>query len=530
LQGRVLDSSRVPVAGALVQTGGSTPIHALTDDAGAFSLNLAPGTHDLRAVASGFAESTQTVRLDFDATTDFFLEPAALIRGRVVLRASGRPLPEATAILYEPGSNASEPMRATTDAGGAFEFGGLHAGRYRLFAQAGELVGQLADPLPVAAAARLSDLVLPLEPGARLRGMVRDGDGRPLPGVRVSVGLKVMPPSWAHTTTDGGGHFQLTGLLPGRGWLVAYAPGFLTREQPELEIPPGAPALTLDLTLERGALLEGRVLDAAGAPVAGAVVMAIDDRNTMRGNARSGPDGAFRIANLVSGRLNIHVVHAQRGDTVDGQVQLAPNGRAALDLQLQRPASASGRVDWQDGAPAAGVIVSATRLDGSLMRKSAKTDTGGRFQLAQLAPGHWMLDARMNIMRIAQSELMLENPGRRIFELAPGQNMQAITLTIAHLDRELRGTVVDPEGSPVAGAIVAASPLDPRGLPARDNAALMAEAEQRYQVTTGPDGSFRIGQLPEGTLWITAEHPGFIRQIRSGVPAGTRDLRLQLAR
>ena len=64
LEGRVLDSTRAPVAGALVTLipeGQTSGPGVTTDQRGQFSLTLTPGPYTLTVVASGFLEQSQRV-------------------------------------------------------------------------------------------------------------------------------------------------------------------------------------------------------------------------------------------------------------------------------------------------------------------------------------------------------------------------------------------------------------------------------------------------------------------------------------
>ena len=64
IEGKVLDATRMPVAGAQVTTvaddGGAGP-SAVTDQRGAFTLVVDPGRYTVKVVAGGFVEASQRV-------------------------------------------------------------------------------------------------------------------------------------------------------------------------------------------------------------------------------------------------------------------------------------------------------------------------------------------------------------------------------------------------------------------------------------------------------------------------------------
>ncbi|MBL8733947.1 MAG: carboxypeptidase regulatory-like domain-containing protein [Planctomycetes bacterium] len=102
---------------------------------------------------------------------------------------------------------------------------------------------------------RLGDVLL--EPGARLRGVVRDEDGRPVAGAGVLLGeetdLDVLEP---RVVTAADGSFELTGVTSRSARLVVRASGAATRVL-DLELP--RDVLTpepLVVTLERGTMIE----------------------------------------------------------------------------------------------------------------------------------------------------------------------------------------------------------------------------------------------------------------------------------
>jgi len=69
LQGKVLDSTRAPIAGAKVTAtadAGSVRAYALTDVQGDFRLALPPGPYTIRIVAAGFLDEVQPVRASED--------------------------------------------------------------------------------------------------------------------------------------------------------------------------------------------------------------------------------------------------------------------------------------------------------------------------------------------------------------------------------------------------------------------------------------------------------------------------------
>lgn len=111
-----------------------------------------------------------------------------------------------------------------------------------------------------------------------LRGRVLDGlSGRPIRGAIVTAYSEGRDGSPASTSSNDEGRWELRGLVAGEYHLNVAKPGFtdgvgfsrtvgLTEARPERVI---------DLTMNRGAVLSGRIVDAAGEPMPGIEVMAL---------------------------------------------------------------------------------------------------------------------------------------------------------------------------------------------------------------------------------------------------------------
>jgi hypothetical protein len=134
LQGAVTNSANGnPVGGALVQV--SNGFSQVTDAAGNYALNLAPGTYSVTVSAFGFNSSTDTVTINDGATTvqDFALTPlpAFMVSGHV-FDGFNQPIAGAMVTIQ------STPIPpATTDANGFYSFTSVPEGAYDLLAAAG---------------------------------------------------------------------------------------------------------------------------------------------------------------------------------------------------------------------------------------------------------------------------------------------------------------------------------------------------------------------------------------------------------
>jgi len=238
------------------------------------------------------------------------------IEGRVT-DAAHRPVVGATVearALPPPPDGSPPPLTTTTDAEGQFALVGLAAGPWAVLARdAGH-----TNAAPVVADAGSTGLALSLGTLGWIEGTLRKADDTPLDGAWIVV-----------IAADGGtapgsvvpvrdGRFRSEGLVAATFRVSARAADArpdAAPTAPTLVVADGRPvavsdglATTLDLVVLRGAVLQGRVEDAAtGTPLAGVEVVATLDGASATGGrttatATSAPDGTFELAGLATGR------------------------------------------------------------------------------------------------------------------------------------------------------------------------------------------------------------------------------------
>src|SRR5437773_2715228 len=90
------------------------------------------------------------------------------------------------------------------------------------------------------------------------------------------------------------------------------------------------------MAAESFSVIQGRVVDASGAPVVGALVIAIAATSSMGDRmAFTDSHGLFAIPNLLGGQYSVKVSMARFLPTLKGGIQLASGTTATLSLNLQ---------------------------------------------------------------------------------------------------------------------------------------------------------------------------------------------------
>lgn len=190
------------------------------------------------------------------------------------------------------GGGASGVAPALTDAQGRFEIRGLAHGAYEVVAEAdaGKLRGRAANVTPDAA------VTIRTQGVTTLAGTVRGAAG---PAALFEVELEG-PTDTQRTFTNGA--FEIGRVDPGD-----YTVHVRSRDgnaKTAISVPPGQ-RTTIEITLVANAVVVGMLVDAAGAPIADAPLVVVDQipgerpgevKVTMSGAPdRTGPDGRFRI-------------------------------------------------------------------------------------------------------------------------------------------------------------------------------------------------------------------------------------------
>jgi hypothetical protein len=339
--------------------------------------------------------------------------------------------------------------------------------------------------------------------GYTISGRVKDDQGKGVGTTRVSASRDTPP--WgqsARTRTNTDGTYALEGLLPGPYRLSAgdegYGPG---REKAKIL---AANLTNVDILLPAPSKVTGRVLSAAGHPVEGARVNATFEMNTGGGSmmstgegTMSAADGSFELKRALVGTMRINARHDEHGS-----VQLPPEPIAAgetkrLELRLKTGASISGVVRSDDGKPAHGVRVTAmAREMRSFLDAQDVSGPDGRYRLAALPAARITVTADRSR---GFSFGMEDTPNQKTVPLAEGEQKTGIDLVVGPAGLAIKGVTVTPDGKPVVGAMVSASPE-------RDGRAFRGNARD-LKAYSDMDGNFSLGDLSRGTYTVWAIHP-----------------------
>lgn len=348
-----------------------------SDARGAFEIpGVSAGTFILRVTREGFAAfAREGVEIGSGATDlgTITLERGVAIEGRVT-DSRGRPLEgaqvEAIPFLdpMAPGNlEVTSLTPVATGPDGSFRVDGLKRGeRYDLSARHPGHAPATAPGVEAPA----GDLRIVLQTARTLSGRVVGPEREPVPGAeihareesRVSTESSGMGAVFTRplAVTDGEGRFRIEALEAGTLSLVVSARQYRTRRLEGFRMP-DEDVDSLEIVLDRGARLEGRVVDSEGEPVVRARLEARLQSREGFGDPDSQPvtvsgeDGSYALQGLETTSYSIVVESPTHGRT-DAVATIFP-GTNRLDIVFERGAEVSGRAVDDAGAPVAGAAI-----------------------------------------------------------------------------------------------------------------------------------------------------------------------------
>lgn len=328
IAGRVEGPDGKPLADALVSlsrieigTGGPflpcDPTPRSVDAAGRFDFHgLAPGRYHVRGEAPPFVLAPfGPVDLGENGSAAVVLRPEspALAIAGVVRDPSGAALPPHLAVVAERlvTGRGHPPARARVDASGRFTIPLREDGRYRLLARTTPLEsGPATEALAGDAGV---DLSWSPPRAAIVVRVTSAAEGVAVPGADILFFLAAAPDSPAVTGRAGEGGLSPRAFpaAPGRYEIVAAARGHAPARV-AVEVAPGDTGERLvEIGLEPGRAVSGRVVDESGLPAAGVSVAVVAGSTPLPATAvASGADGRFTIDALPESGGAIAIVRA----------------------------------------------------------------------------------------------------------------------------------------------------------------------------------------------------------------------------
>ncbi len=334
--------------------------------------------------------------------------------GRVYDAQTGIEVPEASIRVID--STKRHVVHAFTDSSGRFVFAGLHEGTYAVWCThaPGFPFPTNTDTKTVTIKADAPvEVEFALSKGLSVTGIVLDADGIPVSKAYVS-GLINSRAGYQSAQSRENGAFTLLGFVEGdeitvhASKTIDDATELKSYEYRGLIVQKDG-LRGLEIVAHELTTISGRVVDAAGKPVAKVYVLAApeqylvappcDWQGAYRG-AFSDSKGVFKIKDLFAGDWQVgfeetgvqQVVSTSPGEDVAG-LTLVFTGEAPKHAPHTRTLSITGRVTAPDGNPIADVTIRANKEGTHSHSDSARTDAEGLFAIEGLSDGMYSLKA-----------------------------------------------------------------------------------------------------------------------------------------
>tara|TARA_R110002126_G_scaffold82806_4_gene202608 strand:+ start:3342 stop:6287 length:2946 start_codon:yes stop_codon:yes gene_type:complete len=463
-----------------------------TDHLGAFAFTeLPPGTVRIAAAWSDLESGYLHAKLNAipvdSKDVELILEPSEALSGMIV-DDLGTPIQWEYVDAYSyPGPDETVLMDCEAlhgDLPGSFVFPGLFAGPWSIEAWSENHMDSAVESVLMPHAT--GSVTIVCRRLGSVSGKVVDSAGFPIPDAWVRG------PGWA-TSTESDGSFMMNGADIGLGTVTAGLEGFADSEPVHVEVRSGAETKDVELVLRKGATLEGSFHASIEDPDTRDVVVAAYGSHESV-NLLVAADGTFRDTGLTPGRYIVSRAWMGGDDWVlafanrmEVEVILTEGQTTHVVLGADRPGvvHVTGTVR-ESGNLASGytVYVFEEERGVRVMPVSiSRTNSEGVFELDVPAAGTYRFS-------IGEQQSM-----QTIFTRAVESNHQ-VSLEFEMPHGTVRGTVLDPDGRPLAGHALALTmqeaPNDTR------------EFGELRTMVTSEDGSFETTGLAAGRYRLRA--------------------------
>lgn len=461
VRGRVIEVGGTPIAGASV-------LAATTGADGRFELWAAPGHLVLHASADGYGSARPYVVAPAD-DVEIVLHAASSITGIVVDDATSEPVGGARVHA------GAEPVVADDE--GRFQLDGLRRGRYVVEANTPQSAGRTFE-IHVGLAEHVDGIVVRMRPAHQLSIRLRRPDGS------VCTDPHIELDTWG---TDAGARWRdgelirFDGVPPDRYVLTSSCGGKDRTVHPPIDVR----ADTLfEITGKRRAT--GRLfgtITASGRDSEAIQVWAASPRRSH--TATADPDGRYELT-LDAGTYKVRA-GGEDPETPEVTLEIVDGQETEYNAQLSSTTTGHliVRVVDGEGTALAGVPVVAMRTGTVNEHSSQSTDRAGVVR-ARLEPGSY---------RVYVSDFRASAGSESVTAEVVAGTERTVRLVLYDAGWKVRGVVVDPDGAPVASAVVSVTVFGSYG-------ALTDHA------TSAADGTFELSRRYRRGAEVSAQRPG----------------------
>jgi protocatechuate 3,4-dioxygenase beta subunit len=535
----VISADDLPVEGALVAIGDQPHAIGVSDAEGRLKIDVkGTGTFDVSAIhTDGRRASTRLgpAGTDPGRALRLMLPERLSLVGRLIDAESRRAIPDG--VVWDV---RNTDRAVLSDPAGGFVLGGPAGSRLELTAGAPGYLRPESFDFQLEDDGRPGP-TLALRPAAAIAGRVVDDDGEAVAGAEVELAVRRTPgrmrieiggsTAVPRALSGPRGEFRIGSIDPDENYDVKVtAEGFAPAEQAVTELEPYRTRSGLRITLGRGHVLTGTVVDEEGVAISGASVEAKTASPSGGGHmirimeatggratfeAVSDDEGRFEIRGIPTGKFDLEASrkgYARR--TLPG-IELRDDGPAVDvgEIALPLGETLEGYVRDADGQPIEGVEIFASESGGGMMMVMAGPGGGGGKEEPDTLtdPAGWFM-----IGDLARDERYSLEARRTGFVGAdagavglPQTEPLVITMDPAS---DVSGTVLDPQAEPIVGARVMLRRT--RTIEMGGNVMAMMMMSDS---TTDQEGRFLFEDQEPGTISLSAVASGYQEAKRDNI-------------
>ncbi len=481
---------------------------------------------------------------------DIPLVLGASLAGRVTDEA-GKPVANAQGVVAQSGPinlqrivrrmRGAEPPTFRTGPDGAFNAARLVPGASQLLTITHpDFERATVGGLSLVSGATKAGVVVVLQRGSAVTGVVEDGQGHPVAGAEVTLAQSLVfsggrggrggGPAFAALaggagadrkgdTTGNDGTFAVRGVAPGEYVLAVTRSGYATERIDPVKVAKSGPPPPFTVTLGPGAIISGRVVRKSGAGAEGFMLVATVAGAPpfgagVRTDQPTGPDGGFAIDGLKPGQSYDLRLLGPTGIVPGKRGVMAP--APSVVLTVAGPGRITGTArDAQDGSPLTEFLVSYETDRGGGLRGVMRGAAGGAggavaggpgqpvevnsgdgtFAIEDVPAGTWSVVVQAKGYQRAHTGGVAVEEGAT----AAGVEVRAVK------GATLKGHVVDAlTGVPVANATASVSPAG-SGPGMGGGGATAPDGD----ATTDADGRFELAGVATGKQTLHVTQPDY---------------------
>ncbi len=488
LSGTITDIGGGPIAGAHIRARrgfeGSiiamfrAPFTTTSDSNGRYSIQLLDGSYEVSVSHGDYVETKRNIEIHGEPRVEHFrLVPGGVIEGKVIARATGEPVPGALV------TEANEELRISgvalegavrTDDQGRFMLRGLSSGAIQLQAVGRGFSTQEPTLVELGIGEHATDVVIYVDPAFTISGFVVNKRDREKAISGVIVGAYNIKPGAVLLSTDptaDDGYFEILGVPPGN-----YVVGALGEQRVPTIVGPSVTIKDRDvedvlIELDDGVIVSGRVEPAGVAEISvsvGAEAFSLNFApmvSAALARTTSDETGQFELRGLAKGEFKLRAETAS-GREGSAAIVIGDSDVRDVLIRLEERAAVSGVVVDASGAPVQNASVQISPKKAGEMRigpemwnnTGALTRADGTFEELGFEPGTHEVSVEINRQTLAWAAPgQAAEPNRPLeIEIVGTTPIIGLRLVVEARNKQLRGVVLQPDGSPAADAWVTA--------------------------------------------------------------------------